>query len=370
MSWSRLLAGAALAVAMIPGPSKAAGARLEEVASFPHQVTGVTVSETGRIFVNFPRWSEDVPVSVGEVMRDGSVKAYPDTGWNAWRNVNQDRVKARDHWVCVQSVVADKRGNLWVLDPAAPAMAHIVPDGPKLVQIDLNTNRVAHVFGFDENVAPRSSYLNDVRIAPDGQHAYITDSGAKGALVVVDLIHPSARRVLDGHPSTQPEKGVVIHTDGEELRGADGRSLDAGADGIALSPDGKFLFWQAIKGRTLYRIPTAALDDENLPQQKLAAQIQRIGDNGPSDGLLIDGAGRMYISAIEENAVKLRVNQDVRTLIQDKRLRWPDTFSEGPDGSIYVTTSRIQDSARFKAGAPLQLPTQLWRFRPEPTGRI
>ena len=66
--------------------------RLQEVAKFDHQVTGVTVSEDGRIFVNFPRWSEDVAVSVAEVMKDGSIKAYPNDEWNAWRNLNMASV--------------------------------------------------------------------------------------------------------------------------------------------------------------------------------------------------------------------------------------------------------------------------------------
>src|ERR1700738_2546694 len=60
--------------------------RLQAVASFDHQVTGVTVAPDGRIFVNFPRWSEDTPVSVAELMPDGSTKPYPNEEWNAWRN--------------------------------------------------------------------------------------------------------------------------------------------------------------------------------------------------------------------------------------------------------------------------------------------
>ncbi len=59
------------------------GAQLKQVASFEHQVTGVTVSKDGRIFVNFPRWTEDAPISVAEVMRDGQIKPYPDQDWNA-----------------------------------------------------------------------------------------------------------------------------------------------------------------------------------------------------------------------------------------------------------------------------------------------
>ena len=34
--------------------------------------------------------------------------------------------------------------------------------------------RVRRVIGFDETVAPQSSYLNDVRFSPDGKWAYIT----------------------------------------------------------------------------------------------------------------------------------------------------------------------------------------------------
>ena len=34
---------------------------------FEHQATGVAVSADGRVFVNFPRWTEDSPVSVAEV---------------------------------------------------------------------------------------------------------------------------------------------------------------------------------------------------------------------------------------------------------------------------------------------------------------
>jgi len=89
-------------------------AQLQQVASFEHQVTGVTVSKDGRIFVNFPRWTEDAPISVAEVMRDGQIKPYPDDEWNSWRNAKKNQISAGDHFVCVQSVVADAHGNLWV----------------------------------------------------------------------------------------------------------------------------------------------------------------------------------------------------------------------------------------------------------------
>ena len=128
-------------------------ATIELVADFGHQVTGISVSETGRIFVNFPRWTEDTEASVAE-LTGGQLKPYPDEAWNAWRNARKDEVTPNDHWVCVQSVVADGRGSLWVLDPAAPAQAHVVDKGPKLVKIDLASDKVAQVIAFDEAAAP------------------------------------------------------------------------------------------------------------------------------------------------------------------------------------------------------------------------
>lgn len=345
---------------------------LQQAAQFEHQVTGVTVSERGRIFVNFPRWTEDAPVSVAEVMKDGSLRPYPNDQWNAWRNVRRDELDPSDHWVCVQSVVADGRGSVWVVDPAAPAVDGLVPGGPKLVRIDLATDRVAQVIRFGQDVAIPGSYLNDVRFSRDGRYAYLTDAGQRGALVVVDLASGKARRVLDGHPSTQPEKGVVVRTDGKPLRYPDGRPVLFAADSIALSSDGAWLYWKALTGTTLYRIRTAALA-RGLAGEDVASQVQPYGKVGPTDGLWIDrrtgtGGDTLYLTSIEDNAVKARdlgqgPGGGLRTVVQDPRLRWPDTFSQGPDGSLYVTTSRIQDSAFFNRDAPLALPTQLWRLR-------
>ncbi|GJE72132.1 major royal jelly family protein [Methylorubrum podarium] len=374
----------ALAVALLAGtvacplPVRAqeGKAALTKVASFEHQVTGVTVSRDGRIFVNFPRWSEDAPVSVAE-LKDGKPVPFPDDQWNAWRNARADELSPKDHFVCVQSVVADGQDRLWVVDAAAPAMAHVIKDGPKLVGIDLKTNTVIKTIPFDTTTVLQASYLNDVRIAPDGKTAYLTDSGAEGALIVVDLDSGSAKRILSGDPSTMPDKSVTVSYDGKPLRRPDGRGVEFAADGIALSNDGKTLYWQAIKGKTLYSLPTdaltgwaaASLVPDTLTDKSLAGKVAKVGENGVADGLLIARRdGRMYVTSPQDNAVKVRDlsggKDGLTTLVQDPSLRWPDTFGEGPDGTIYVTTSHIQDSADYKPGAPISLPTELWAIKP------
>jgi sugar lactone lactonase YvrE len=335
---------------------------IESVARFEHQVTGVSVSEQGRIFVNFPRWSEDTAMSVAELLPDGTLRPYPNEEWNRWRNAKQNEITPTDHWVCVQSVVCDWKGNLWVLDPAAPATAAVIPDGPKLVQIDLAADKVVRTIAFGEDVAPQGTYLNDVRFSPDGRWAYITNSGPKGSLIVVDLRDGRGRRVLDGHETTQPEKDVVVKTDGKPLRRPDGRGAMFAADGIALSRDGEWLYWQALTGKTLYRVPTAALQVADATDDEIAQAVEVVGENGVSDGLWIDDRERMYISALEQNAMKRREGGRVSTLVEDDRLRWPDTFSEGPDGVIYVTASHIQDMPWYAPGNPKEVATELFRI--------
>ena len=334
--------------------------RLEEAAHFEHQATGVAVSADGRIFVNFPRWTEDSPISVAEVGRDGGLKPYPDEAWNSWRNADRPARSSRHQFVCVQSVVADNRGNLWVLDPASPGLDKVIAGGPKLVRIELASNKVAQVIHFGEDVALQGSYLNDVRIHPDGGTAFITDSGARGAIVVVDLGAGRAFARLDGHPSTQAEKGVEVAVAGEKLKRPDGRPFQVAVDGIALSLDGRTLYWQALTGRTLYRIDTTALLSED--PEDAAKKIEKVGVTHVADGLLMGRDSRLYLTAPEDNAVKVWTGERSETLISDARLSWPDSLAEGPDGSIYVTASRIHEVPWFRAGAPNVLPTHLFRL--------
>ncbi len=357
-------AGAALLVGgLTPARAASGGAALTQVASFPHQVTGVSVSADGRIFVNFPRWTDDAPISVAEVTHGGKLTPYPDAQWNSWRNARANEMSVGDHFVCVQSVVADSHGALWVLDPGAPGNEKILPGAPKLVRIDLATNTVTKVIRFAGDVALQGTYLNDIRFSPDGKTGYITDSGTRGAIIVVDLEAGTAVRALDGHPSTQIEKDVVVKVDGKPLVRPDGRQPAFAADGIALSTDGQTLYWQALTGRTLYSIPVSRLA-AGTPGADVAAAVTKVATTHVADGLWMSKAGDLYLTSPETNAVNRFHDGRVEPVVTDRRLRWPDTMSEGPDGTLYVTASHIQDTVWFKPGAPASIGTALFSFKP------
>jgi sugar lactone lactonase YvrE len=337
----------------------ASGAELQEVASFPDkQLTGVGVStRSGRIFVNFPYWSDDHSISVAEIV-NGQPKPFPNDEWNK-------AGPAGSHFVCVQSVVVDDQDNLWVLDPAAPKMQEVVKGGPKLVKIDLATNQVVQTIPFGENVAPKKSYLNDVRIDTRTNTAFITES-ADGAIIVVDLKSGKARRLLDGHSSTQPERDVKLVVDGKALIDQQKKTPpQVASDGIALDVRNGYLYYHALTGHTLYRIKTSSLTDQKLGKQELESKVENVGQTPAPDGMLEAPDGSVYLTDLEGSAVVRwdPASKRVEQVIVDKRLLWPDTLSWGPKGEIYVTASQIENMPRFNNGISTRTePYKLWKI--------
>ncbi|WP_245739079.1 L-dopachrome tautomerase-related protein [Sphingomonas rubra] len=357
-----LIAVAAVGVAQAQGgPGRSS--QLTQVAQFDHQATGVAVTEDGRRFVNFPRWTDDAPISVAEVSRDGSLTPYPDAKWNSWRNARANELPVGEYFVCVQSIVPDGHGNLWVLDPGAPGNEKILEGAPKLVRIDLASNRVTKVIAVPGDVALQGTYLNDIRFSPDGKTGYITDSGTRGAIIVVDLESGRGFRALDGHASTQIDKTVQVTLDGKPLVRPDGRQPAFAADGIAISNDGKTLYYQALTGKTLYSIDTAKLRPE-VSEADRAAAVRTVTQTHVADGLWMSRAGVLYLTSPTDYSIKRLNGATVETVLTDRRLRWPDTFSEAKDGTMYVTASHIQDTNWFTPGAPPSIRTQLFSFPP------
>ena len=184
--------------------------------------------------------------------------------------------------------------------------------------------------------------------------------------MVADLQSGNAWRVLSDDPSTQMEKDVTVIVDGKLLRRPDGRQPMFNADGIALSPDGKYLYWQALTGKSLYRIPTEVLQGAAGNPDAAAGKFEKVATTEPVDGFWMDKSGTLYLSAIGDNAVKaLNADGTMRTVLQDSRLRWPDTFSQGPDGAIYITASHIQDSPWFHPAGWTDKNFTLFKFMPE-----
>ena len=258
------------------------------------------------------------------------------------------------------------------MDPAAPATGFIVPGGPKLVEIDLKTDKVVQVYRFGGDVAPQGSYLNDVRISPDGRYAYMTDSGAQGALVVLDIAAGRAHRALDGAMPTQVDHDVKVVIGGKELHEADGQGVAFAADSISLDPKGEYLYFQPLTAKALYRIPTSVLQDAALKPDQVSAKVETVSASEPNDGLWQDKSGKLYFTAVQKGAIETQEPGagERHMLVEDPRLVWPDTFAEGPDATLYVTNSAIQNSPRYNSHGWTEKTFNLWKIVPEKKGEI
>jgi len=349
---------------------------LEPVAHFNGAMpTGVTVSHQGRIFINFPKWGDEVPFTVSEIHNGGeNVVTYPDEATNQ-TNPNDPAAAL----VSVQSVVVDPVDRLWILDTGSPMFQPTKYGGPKLVCVDLATNKIVKKILFPQDVALSTTYLNDIRFdlrRGSKGIAFITDSSQDGpnGIIVVDLDSGASWRRLHDHPSTKPEhlstflpivegRPFLEYKQGGQIK----QGASMGSDGIAISSDGSRLYYCPLGSRKLYSVSTDALADKSLDEQKVGATVADEGDRGgASDGLESDVAGYIYSTNYEHNAILRRVPDGKwETVVHDPRLLWPDTLLLATDGYLYVTANQLHRQARFnKEGRDLRRkPYTLFRIK-------
>ncbi|MCK2054583.1 major royal jelly family protein [Methylobacterium sp. 37f] len=336
------------------------GLELAFTADAPSTPTGLAISAQGRRFVMMPRFDATVPYTLGEVLPDGAVRPYPDLATN---QPDPDQPQAR--LFHVPNGVFDRDDTLWCLDAGLPdGSGPPVKGGAKLVQITLSDNRIRRVVPLDAGITPTSS-LNDLRVdIRDGYaRAYITDQGqdGEGAILAVDLATGRVVRRLAGHASTKSQKGLlkIVEDRAVVQRKGDGppRPVQGGANGIALSPDGRRLYYAPLIGRRLYAVETAALLDPETSDAGVAAGVEDLGEKGMTGGLTTDSKDRVYLAMQEFNAVGRRDPDGTVTLIaSDPRLIWADTFWITPDRWLHISSAQVNRRPEYNVGQDLQKP--------------
>jgi sugar lactone lactonase YvrE len=308
-----------------------------------YQLTGVAISQTGRLFTNYPLWSDTYKYALVEIKEKQAIP-FPNLSMNSWKQGEPGKEK----WVCVQAVYIDDEDYMWVVDPASPKMKKVYEQSHKLVKINLSGNSIEKVYTF-QGIADENSYINDVRVDTKLQFAYLTNSNT-GGIVIVDLKTGKARQVLQSHYSVRSVPDFKFIIDGKELTKND-VPVKMHSDGIALSPDGKWLYYKPLTDNKLYRVKTEDLRNESFSAQELAAKVEDLGKFVTTDGMIFDQAGNLYLGDLQKSAiVKISPDLKMSTLIQNDRLIWPDSYSVSKDGYLYISCSQIQKQPDYNNG--------------------
>jgi sugar lactone lactonase YvrE len=308
-----------------------------------YQLTGVAKDEGAPLLVNYPRWSSVYLYGVVTANGKTGKTPFPDEAMNQW----QMGEAGIDKWVCVQSVYYDDAGVLWVLDPAAPMMGTIQGNGAKLVKMNGAGGVAERTYSFMSILAD-TSYVNDVRVDVERQYAYLSESKG-GGIVVLNLGDGQMRRVLADHYSTKSDPAFKFIVDGRELM-KDGKPVKINSDGIALTPDGAWLYYKPLTDDKLYRINTALLRDWSKTEAELGAAVQDLGHFTTTDGMIFDSKGNLYLGDLQQyRLVRLDTALKMTTIVQDDRLIWPDSYAIA-DGYLYVSCSQIQRQPEYNEG--------------------
>ncbi|MFP9114743.1 SMP-30/gluconolactonase/LRE family protein [Flavobacterium sp. RHBU_3] len=309
-----------------------------------YQLTGVAVSKSGRVFTNYPRWHEPYRYALVEVDKNNEVKPFPNAEWNTW-----DVIKGGDkntHFLGVQAVVIDDKDVMWVVDAGYEKNAEGDNKGQKLVKINLRKNQVEKVYSLYPTLGAKS-YANDIRIDTKKQVAYLTNSG-EGGIVIVNLKTGNVRQVLLETEVTKADPNYIMQRNGKELL-SNGKPFIVHSDGIALHPDGSFLYFKSLTDDKLYRVSTDVLNDKTLCKTQLLTQVEILGAFTTTDGMAFDKKGNLYLGDLEQRKI-IRLTPELKTEIvlpNNEELAWPDSYHITKDGWLYISLSRIDEEPRF-----------------------
>jgi len=331
-------------------------AQLEVVAKLEQGPGNVAVTPEGRIILSQHQFY-DPELRVIELLPDGRTVPFPTERWA--RSLGPDGIGLN----AVLGIRADANGVVWMLDNGG--------DVPRVVAWDTRANRLYRTIPIPVPATRPGSLHNDLAIDLRNQALYLADVGGdKGpAMVVVDLATGTSRRVLEGHASVQPEN-VPIVVEGRPLRRreADGSIVEAriGLNPITIDPSFEWVYYGAMHGDDIWRVPARALADSSLTAADLARQVERYGAKPPSDGISIDSGGHVYVTDVASHAIGVTGPSGAyRIYAQDsERLAWPDGLSAGPGGWMYATVNKLHRSAAMNGGENLSRPPYyLVRFR-------
>jgi sugar lactone lactonase YvrE len=334
--------------------------QLEVVAELDITPGNVTVSRDGRMFASIHGMRRG-PAQLIEIKPGrNNWESFPNQEWNEPPG-SGPKVLNTAHGVAI-----DSQDRLWVIDHGNWMPNDAQPQQPKLLAFDINTRELVFRYDFPESTGPRGGIMQDLAVDAERGFVYIADCGSRPAIVVVDVNANTSRR-FENHPALNAEDvDLVVEDKRLMFSNADGVMQPASVpvNPITLSADGETLYFGAMSGKTWYFVP-ANLFREGAGDRKIGQAIAEVGPKPVSDGASTDAEGNHFFTNLEERSIDELTNDgELRQIVQDNRLLWPDNIRFGPDSWLYISVNQLHRTPFFTgksdAGKPPYYIMRVW----------
>lgn len=317
-------------------PSLLPSNALQSVATVNQYIPNyIAVDTEKRIFVQFFNYNRDSGPSLATINADNSVTPYPGGQWNDWNKTSN--LDPSNAFVGLSGMTLTPDGYLWIIDNGIDKFGN-KPNkkGIKIIKIDTKTNKVVDTYPIPSSVILPKSVFN--ALAVHDHHAYFADKGAP-ALIIMDLNNNQARRVLSNSSSLYSRQPIIVNHN--LIRPSSDQNSFFNVNQIAITPDGKRLYYQAVSG-PLYRIDTMYLNDPTYSESELNEAMILWLETPSSGGITCDNEGNLYFTDISTNSIyRFTQGRILNKIVTDPRLQWPAHPFVLQDKTLYTPVNQF-----------------------------
>lgn len=248
-------------------------------------------------------------------------------------------------FVAVTALASDGAGGLWILDSGGDGKP------PRVIGWNTADERRLRALRIPPAALQVNSFLSALAVDPKRQVAFVADRSradwtgdSHPALLVVSLDSGETRRLLEDHPSLEPDSvPIVIDRRPVAHRDVDGtvEKLRLGVSQLSLDPAGTFLYFAPLNGGTVWRVRVTDLVDPALPPAELATRVESYAERPSGPALLAGDDGRVVVSDVEEHALRVTSPSGQSVLVQDPSLAWVGGLARGPEDWVYFTVNQL-----------------------------
>lgn len=290
-----------------------------------YQMTGLAVTETGRVFVSFPHWgAQPADFSLAEV-KDGALEPLlQDVKFASLRRLNY--------------VMTANGPRLFALDEGRADAADEAGRTPRVFSIDISggAQNVAAVYPITGDALAAGSLLSDIRVDNYTNKAFISDSGA-AAILVLDLGTGECYRALEKAPELRKNIQMIYFPSGVYNKLTDVCALE-------LSEKHDMLYFSAMGGDIINSVPVKVLLNKSLaPDARRKAIATETMHAAPCSGMVRRGTRLVMGDLPDEGIWEFDFQDEIskgELFNVGIDVKWADSFAIDAVENLYFTETQ------------------------------